>query len=103
MRGSWVPPIIETSQSDRASAERLSQAIDAHQGWLAQAADPDATGRKRAAQVLQALVQRRVSQILADTDDQPFATLRRLGEAFSEMSRAAQKFRSNETEPANDA
>lgn len=100
LRGGWAPPIIETSQSDRASAERLSQAIDAHQEWLAQAADPDATGRKRAAHVLQALVQRRVSQILADKDDQPFATLRRLGEAFSEMSRAAQKSRSNETEPS---
>ncbi len=63
--GAWVPPVLSTSQKDAASIVKLSEAIDAHGVWRAEAGLPS---RERAMgrYVLQRAIDRRVAMAIAE-------------------------------------
>lgn len=65
-RESWQPPIISTSIQDQTSVAALADAIDRHQGWLADLQDAGKRLEKRRAQHVSSLVARRVAEVLEE-------------------------------------
>lgn len=60
----WVPPILSTSMTDKASILALSAAIDAHQEWARQSGQEAIARHKWRAHHVGSLLGRRVSEIL---------------------------------------
>ncbi len=68
--GDWVAPILLSSSAQPASIEALSQAIDRHLDWQAQA--PQGRLVQRARYRLRRLLERRIAQFIAQQDDSFF-------------------------------
>jgi len=68
--GEWVAPILLSSATQPASIDALSQAIDRHLDWQAQAPQGRAAQRvRRAGYRLRRLLEQRVAQFIACQDD----------------------------------
>ncbi|RZL92571.1 MAG: methylmalonyl Co-A mutase-associated GTPase MeaB [Variovorax sp.] len=66
----WIPPILLSAASQPASVQALSDTIDRHQAWHAQAPRVRALGRARRARYrLQRLLELRIGQFIAQQDD----------------------------------
>jgi LAO/AO transport system kinase len=77
--GEWSPPVLLASQGQPDTIAALSQAIDRHQAWLAQAGRDTTLRSARARYRLQRLVERKLHRWLGSR-----------GEAFYEQPLAAQ-------------
>lgn len=76
--GDWVPPILLSAAGDPASLQALSDTIDRHQAWHAQAPEVCAMARARRARYrLRRLLELRIGQFIARQDgaffDRPIA------------------------------
>ncbi|HCP00279.1 MAG TPA: hypothetical protein DIT35_02195, partial [Rhodospirillaceae bacterium] len=60
----WTPPVIKASRDDPTGFETLNMAIDAHAAWRADKSDTTATRRARARYQIQALISRRIDEVL---------------------------------------
>lgn len=60
----WTPPVIMTSRDDAAGFAALDDAINAHAAWRADHGDAKAARRARARYQAQALISRRIDEVL---------------------------------------
>jgi GTPase len=60
----WTPPIIELSQADASSIERLDQVIEAHRAYAKAHRDPDTVRRSRDLYHLKSLLWRHLDEVL---------------------------------------
>ncbi|PLC07573.1 methylmalonyl Co-A mutase-associated GTPase MeaB [Variovorax sp. RO1] len=73
--GDWVPPILLSAAGDPASLQALSDTIDRHQAWHAQALEVRALARARRARYrLRRLLELRIGQFIAQQDGAFFDT-----------------------------
>ncbi len=73
--GDWVPPILLSAAGDPASLQALSDTIDRHQAWHAQALEVRALARARRARYrLRRLLELRIGQFIAQQDGVFFDT-----------------------------
>ncbi len=66
----WTPPVIMTTRDDPAGFDALDAAITAHADWRAGNSDLDAARRARARYQAQALISRRIDEVLEAEGDQ---------------------------------
>lgn len=66
--GDWQPTVLLTSHLEPASVVGLSQAIDRHQAWLAEAGRRQARGEARARYRLRRLIERHVAHVVDELD-----------------------------------
>jgi len=65
----WTPPVIMTSRHDPEGFAALDDAINAHAAWRADHGDPSAARRARARYQAQALISRRIDEVLEAADE----------------------------------
>jgi LAO/AO transport system kinase len=61
----WAPPILEVSQADSVSIDRLSQSIEAHRSYATAHRDPQAVRRSRDLYHLKSLLWRHLEEVLS--------------------------------------
>lgn len=66
--GGWVPPVLLTSMREPASVDALSTAIDEHRAWLSMSPLAQARVVERGRQRLKMLLERRVTETVAQFD-----------------------------------
>jgi LAO/AO transport system kinase len=65
----WTPPVIMTSRNDPEGFAALDDAINAHMAWQVNHGDPAAARRARARYQAQALISRRIDEVLEAADE----------------------------------
>jgi putative protein kinase ArgK-like GTPase of G3E family len=65
----WTPPVIMTSRDDPAGFAALDDAINAHAAWRADNSDTPAARHARARYQAQALISRRIDEVLEAADE----------------------------------
>ncbi|MEP4380258.1 MAG: methylmalonyl Co-A mutase-associated GTPase MeaB [Alphaproteobacteria bacterium] len=65
----WTPPVIMTSRDDPDGFAVLDEAINAHEAWRSEHGDATSARRARARYQVQALISRRIEEVLEAVDE----------------------------------
>lgn len=89
----WEPPVLETSSTNPQSVAALSDAIDTHLAWRAEAFGASEIARTRRTYNLLALAQRRLREVLAHPETPGLSTsqvMARFARSFDELAKTAE-------------